>query len=182
MQKRRFDMWAAGDAYEGRTGRWSRRVAEGLVAWLGCESGARRLDVGCGTGALTATVVDRCRPRTVVGPERSAGFVASARAAVPAATGFAVADAGSLPVRDAVFDVAVNGLMLNFRAEPVDSVREAARAVRPGGLVAAYVWDHADGMAFPQRTHGRGQLVVEQHCVRLWTASRSCRWPRGSRG
>ncbi|WP_043665333.1 class I SAM-dependent methyltransferase [Streptomyces xylophagus] len=148
MEKRRSDVWAAGDAYEGYMGRWSRRVAEAFVAWLGCEPGARWLDVGCGTGALTSTVVDRCRPRTVVGLERSAGFAASARTAVPAATGFAVADAEELPVRDAVFDVAVSGLMLNFLAEPADSVREAARAVRTGGLVAAYVWDYADGMAF----------------------------------
>lgn len=148
MEKRRYDVWAAGDAYERYMGRWSRRVAEAFVAWLGCEPGARWLDVGCGTGALTATVVDRCRPRTVVGLERSAGFAAAARTAVPAATGFAVADAGELPVRDAVFDVAVSGLMLNFLTEPADSVREATRAVRPGGLVAAYVWDYADGMAF----------------------------------
>lgn len=147
MEKRRFDVWSAGDAYERYMGRWSRRLAEDFVAWIECEPGARWLDVGCGTGALTATIVDRCRPRTVIGLERSAAFVATARSAVPAATGFAVADALSLPVRDAVFDIAVSGLMLNFLAEPADSVREATRAVRPGGLVAAYVWDYADGMA-----------------------------------
>lgn len=147
MEKRQFDVWAAGAAYERYMGRWSRRVAEDFVAWLECEPGARWLDVGCGTGALTATIADRCRPRTVIGLERSAAFVATARTAVPAATGFAVADALSLPVRDAVFDIAVSGLMLNFLAEPADSVREATRAVRPGGLVAAYVWDYADGMA-----------------------------------
>ncbi|MFJ5306575.1 methyltransferase domain-containing protein [Streptomyces sp. NPDC088350] len=96
-------MWATGDACERYMRRWSRRVAESFVAWPGCGPGARRPGGGCGTGALTATVVDRCRPRTVVGLERSAGFTASARTAVPAATGFAVADAGELPVPDDVF-------------------------------------------------------------------------------
>ncbi|MFJ9245848.1 class I SAM-dependent methyltransferase [Streptomyces sp. NPDC101776] len=148
MEKRRYDVWAAGDAYERYMGRWSRRVAGEFVARLSCPPGARWLDVGCGTGALTATIADRCRPRTVVGLERSLGFVTSARGIVPTATCFAVADAGSLPLHDAVFDVAVSGLMLNFLAAPADSVREAARVVRPGGLVAAYVWDYADGMAF----------------------------------
>jgi SAM-dependent methyltransferase len=147
VEKRRFDVWAAGDDYERYMGRWSRRIAEDFVAWLECEPDARWLDVGCGTGALTATIADRCRPRTVVGLERSPAFVASARTAVPAATGFAVADALTLPIHDAAFDIAVSGLMLNFLAASADSVREATRAVRPGGLVAAYVWDYADGMA-----------------------------------
>lgn len=148
MEKRRYDVWAAGDAYERYMGRWSRHVAEDFVAWLACGPGARWLDVGCGTGALTATVADRCRPRTVIGLERSTAFVTSARTTVPTATGFAVADARALPFPEAVFDVAVSGLMLNFLPEPADWVREAARVVRPGGLVAAYVWDYADGMAF----------------------------------
>lgn len=148
MEKRRYDVWAAGDAYERYMGRWSRRVAEDFVGWLGCDPGARWLDVGCGTGALTATVADRCHPRTVVGLERSTAFATAARTTVPKATAFALADARALPFPEAVFDVAVSGLMLNFLPEPTDCVREATRVVRPGGLVAAYVWDYADGMAF----------------------------------
>ena len=65
-------------------GRWSRLVADGFVASLSCADGLRWLDVGCGTGALTAAVAARCRPRMVVGLDRSAGFVVSARAAAPA--------------------------------------------------------------------------------------------------
>ncbi|MER5183332.1 methyltransferase domain-containing protein [Streptomyces sp. NPDC002896] len=148
MQEQRFDVWAAGDAYELYIGRWSRLVAERFLAWLGCGDGLRWLDVGCGTGALTATVIDRCRPRMVVGLDPSAGFLESARTALPASAGFAIADGQSLSVRDEAFDVVVSGLVLNFLAAPGAAVGEAARAVRPGGLVAAYVWDYAEGMAF----------------------------------
>ncbi|WP_337192068.1 class I SAM-dependent methyltransferase [Streptomyces sp. HUCO-GS316] len=83
--------------------------------------------------------------------ERSPGFVATARASASAAVHFAVADAQLLPVRDAVLDVAVSGLVLNFLPAPDTAVAEAVRVVRPGGLVAAYVWDYGEGMGFPRR-------------------------------
>ncbi|WP_078909973.1 class I SAM-dependent methyltransferase [Streptomyces sp. NRRL S-87] len=143
-------MWAAGDAYERYMGRWSRPVARAFVEWLGAGEGLRWLDVGCGTGALTAAVADRCRPRRVLGLDRSPGFVAAAGAAAPAPAPvcFAVADASALPLRDGVCDAAVSGLALNFLPDPRAAVAEAARTVRHGGLVAAYVWDYAEGMGF----------------------------------
>ncbi|MFE9933009.1 class I SAM-dependent methyltransferase [Streptomyces sp. NPDC005533] len=146
MAQRPPDVWARGHAYERYMGRWSRQVAEVFVAGLGGRNGLRWLDVGCGTGALTGAVAARCRPRAVVGVDRSRGFLRAARAAVPAPAGFAVADASALPFHDAVFDAAVSGLALNFLEPPGPAVAEAARVVRPGGLVAAYVWDYAEGM------------------------------------
>lgn len=151
MTERRFDVWAAGDAYERYMGRWSRLVAEGFVDRLPCGPGARWLDVGCGSGALTSTVAVRRRPGTLLGLDGSAGFVATARATAPAPARFAVADAQALPVRDACCDVAVSGLVLNFLPAPGAAVAEAVRVVRPGGLVAAYVWDYAEGMEFLRR-------------------------------
>ena len=151
MTEQRYDVWAAGDAYERYMGRWSRLVADGFVTWLGCGTGLRWLDVGCGSGALTAAVAGRCGPRTLLGVERSAGFVASARASAPAPARFAVADARLLPVRDGVLDVVVSGLVLNFLSAPGAAVAEAVRVVRPGGLVAGYVWDYAEGMGFLRR-------------------------------
>ncbi|MFC8128226.1 class I SAM-dependent methyltransferase [Streptomyces sp. NPDC057302] len=148
MKEQSFDVWAAGNAYERYMGRWSRLVADEFVAWLDCGDGLRWLDVGCGTGALTSAVASQCRPRLVVGLDRSAGFVDSARATAPAPACCVVGDGLSLPVRDARFDVAVSGLVLNFLPSPGAAVAEAARTVRPGGLVAAYVWDYAEGMAF----------------------------------
>ncbi|MFF8263576.1 class I SAM-dependent methyltransferase [Streptomyces virginiae] len=140
------DVLAEGDAYERYMGRWSRRAAEVFVVRLGVPAGLRWLDVGCGAGALTAVVAARCGPRAVVGLDRSPGFLRTARAA-PAPARFAVADASALPVRDASFDTVVSGPALNFLEPPATAVAEAARVVRPGGLVAAYVWDYAGGMA-----------------------------------
>jgi SAM-dependent methyltransferase len=151
MEEQRFDVWATGAAYDRYMGRWSRLVAEEFATWLSCADSLRWLDVGCGTGVLSAVVTARCRPRMVVGIDRSEGFVGWARAAVPRATHCVVADAMSLPVRDETWDVAVSGLTLNFLPEPTTAVAEMSRVVRAGGLVAAYVWDYAEGMGFLRR-------------------------------
>ncbi|MEU6523242.1 class I SAM-dependent methyltransferase [Streptomyces sp. NPDC046924] len=151
MEEQRFDVWAAGAAYERYMGRWSRLAAEEFVAWLDCAGDLRWLDVGCGTGVLSAVVSARCRPRMTVGIDRSEEFVGSARAAVPLSTHCLVADAMALPARDGTWDVAVSGLTLNFLPEPTAAVAETARVVRADGLVAAYVWDYAEGMGFLRR-------------------------------
>ncbi|MET7295609.1 class I SAM-dependent methyltransferase [Streptomyces griseoloalbus] len=91
-EQQRYDVWSAEAAYERYIGRWSRRVAEQFGAWLGAADGLRWLDVGCGTGGLTAVVAARCRPRTVVGVDRSEGFVARARASASSPAHFVVAD------------------------------------------------------------------------------------------
>ncbi|MFH8803992.1 class I SAM-dependent methyltransferase [Streptomyces sp. NPDC017936] len=151
MSEQRFDVWASGNAYERYMGRWSRLVAKAFVSWLGCSADLRWLDVGCGTGALTTVVSSRCRPRAVLGIDRSEAFVGAAAAAAPASARFAVGDAVTLPVRDAACDVAVSALTLNFLPEPGRAVDEMVRSVRPGGLVAAYVWDYAGEMALLRR-------------------------------
>ncbi|MDC0770509.1 class I SAM-dependent methyltransferase [Streptomyces sp. HD] len=148
MAEQRVDRWTSGAAYERYMGRWSRIVAREFLAWLDRADGLRWLDVGCGTGALSSAVTERCGPRGVVGCDRSEEFVsaAAARAPAPDSPRFVVADALALPVRDGAFDVAVSALTLNFLPEPALAVRELSRAVRPGGLVAAYVWDYGAGM------------------------------------
>ncbi|WP_405865047.1 MULTISPECIES: class I SAM-dependent methyltransferase [unclassified Streptomyces] len=148
MAEQDFDVWTAGNAYERYMGRWSRLVADEFLTWLACGPGARWLDIGCGSGALTASVAARCRPRTLLGVERSTGFMAVAQAGASAPARFARADAQALPVRDDMVDAAVSALVLNFLPEPGAAVAEAARVVPPGGLVAAYVWDYAEGMGF----------------------------------
>jgi SAM-dependent methyltransferase len=151
MKEQRCDVWAVGAAYERYMGRWSRLVAKEFTARLPCEDTLRWVDVGCGTGVLSAAVTAGCRPRSVVGIDRSEGFVASARSTAAASAYFVVADALSLPLRDDACDAAVSGLALNFLPAPTAAVADMARVVRPGGLVAAYVWDYADGMGFLRR-------------------------------
>lgn len=155
-QRRDSDMWTSAAAYERYMGRWSRVVAREFVAWLDRAAGLRWLDVGCGTGVLSTVVAERCEPRAVLGCDRSDQFVSAAAqftASSPASGSprFLVADASALPVRDGVFDVAISGLTLNFLPEPAIGVSELTRSVRPGGLVAAYVWDYGDGMGLLRR-------------------------------
>jgi SAM-dependent methyltransferase len=143
-----YDVWAAGDAYEAYVGRWSRPVAVAFLAWLGVPGGQRWLDVGCGTGALTATILTESDPAQVTGVDTSEGFIASARRRVedPRVT-FHVGDAQSLPVPDRHVNAVVSGLALNFVPDPRLALAEFVRVTRPGGLIAAYVWDYAEGMA-----------------------------------
>lgn len=144
----KHDVWVAGDAYEAYVGRWSRKVAEQFVRLLDVPPGRRWLDVGCGTGALTATVLAVADPAEVVGVDPSEGFLAGARSRVvdPRAT-FRTGDARSLPVPDRSFDVVVSGLALNFVPDPARAAAEFVRVAAPGAVAAAYVWDYAEGMA-----------------------------------
>ena len=139
--------WDDGGAYELYVGRWSRRVAREFVAWLDAPAHAVWLDIGCGSGALTHTILALADPTSLRGIDRSPDFVAFARAhtADPRAS-FAVGDAQAIPEPDAIGDVAVSGLMLNFASEPARVIAELARIVRPGGVVGVYVWDYAGGM------------------------------------
>jgi SAM-dependent methyltransferase len=140
-------IWAVGSAYEGYIGRWSRLVAREFLAWLAVPAGRRWLDVGCGTGALTRTVLEHGAPSTIVGIDASAGFVDHARGLVsdPRAS-FQVGDAQALPFENASFDAAVSGLVLNFVPDPALMLGGMRRVVKPGGLAAVYVWDYAGEM------------------------------------
>jgi SAM-dependent methyltransferase len=111
------DAWVKGDAYELYVGRWSTTVAHEFVGWLGLPAELRWLDAGCGTGALTAKVLELGRPRSVTGADPSEGFLAKARERVEGAR-FCVADAQALPFADNAFDVVVSGLALNFVPDP----------------------------------------------------------------
>ena len=123
-------------------------MARTFVSGLGIPPGRRWLDVGCGTGALTAAILAQAEPAAVVGVDPSEGFLATARAQVTDARAtFRLGDARSLPLPDNDFDVVVSGLAVNFVPDPARAAAEMARVARPGGVVAAYVWDYAGGMA-----------------------------------
>ncbi|MEX2395175.1 MAG: class I SAM-dependent methyltransferase, partial [Actinomycetota bacterium] len=143
----RHDVWAAGDAYEPYVGRWSRLVAREFLAWLRVPADSDWLDVGCGTGALTQTILETAGPRSIRAIDPSAGFIEYARSRTSSeVVTFEVGDARAIPAGDASFDASVSGLVLNFVPESGAAAADMARVVRPGGIVAAYVWDYAEKM------------------------------------
>jgi SAM-dependent methyltransferase len=141
--------WNDGAAYESYVGRWSRLIASDFLAWLAAPAHADWLDICCGTGALTQTILALAAPTQIRGIDISPDFVEFARmhTADPRAS-FAVGDIEALPEPDAVCDVCVSGLAINFVPHPDRAAAELARVVRPGGLVGAYVWDYAGQMQF----------------------------------
>ncbi|HZH52468.1 MAG TPA: methyltransferase domain-containing protein [Microvirga sp.] len=141
------NLWGASDAYEQWMGRWSRKVAPLFLDWIDAPRGADWIDVGCGTGVLTAAVLERCEPSRVVGIDSSAGFLEAARHQVPdPRASFRQGDAQALREADDQFDVAVSGLVLNFVPDKDAMIGEMMRVVRPSGTVALYVWDYAGHM------------------------------------
>jgi len=137
-------------------GRYSEPLAALFADLAGVRPGQRLLDVGCGPGALTAELVSRTGADAVSAVEPSASFAAAARDRLPGVD-IRQATAEQLPFPDDAFDAALAQLVVHFMADPVTGLREMGRATRPGGVVAACVWDHAGG---------RGPLTV------FWSAAR----------
>jgi len=140
-------MFSLGEAYELFMGRWSVRLAPLLVRFAGVIDGDDVLDVGSGTGALAATVAAVAPSSRVIGIDRSEPYVAVARALHQSPRiRFEVADAQQLPFKDASFDRTLSLLILNFVPVPQKALTEMIRVTRPGGTVAAAVWDYGKGM------------------------------------
>ena len=130
-------------------GKWSQLAGHAFLEWLAPTPGWRWLDVGCGNGAFTEMIVDRCAPIAVHGVDPSEGQLAYARTRPASCLAqFRQGDAMALPFADDTFDAAVMPLVIFFVPEPVQGVAEMARVVRGGGLVAAYAWDMRGG-GFP---------------------------------
>ena len=140
------DTWERGNPYEQYIGRWSRRMAPLFLAWLDPPADQRWLDVGCGTGALSAAILDHCRPSSLVGVEPSEGFLQLAARNLAGQARFLAGDAAALPLDAAACDVVVSGLVLNFVPALPAALAEMQRVAASGGTIAAYVWDYADGM------------------------------------
>jgi trans-aconitate methyltransferase len=144
MTKPSGDSWAAGEAYEAYMGRWSRALARVFLQWLHPNPSGHWLEVGCGTGALTAAICDRCRPASVVACDPSEAFIEHARSTFSDACAFhVVTEATALPTRERGFDAVVSGLVLNFMPEPERALTVMRERSHSGGTVAAYIWDYA---------------------------------------
>jgi SAM-dependent methyltransferase len=146
------DSWSSGSDYESYIGRWSRLVAPEFLDWLGIARRRRWLDMGCGTGALADAILARCEPRSVVGIDPSASFIAHARTTVvDARARFQTGTAAATGLGDGDVDAVVSALVLNFVPDLGAALAEARRVVSPGGVVAGYVWDYAERMQLLRR-------------------------------
>jgi SAM-dependent methyltransferase len=140
-------LWSSGDAYEQYMGRWSRCVAPHFLDWLSVSSDSEWIDVGCGTGVLSSTILARCAPSSVAGIDPSEAFVEAAQSQISDPRFTCRKGSGeALPFEENEFAVAVSGLVLNFVGDKSKAVAEMKRVVRPGGKVALYVWDYAGHM------------------------------------
>ena len=140
------DTWESGSPYEQYVGRWSRHVAPQFLSWLNVPPGHRWLDVGCGTGALCAAIVDRCSPASVAGVEPSEGFLKAAKQNLAGRAVLHQGSATAIPLANASVDAVVSGLVLNFVPDPRAALVEMARVTGSGGTIGAYVWDYAGKM------------------------------------
>lgn len=142
----RFD---DGVAYEQYMGVWSQSAGEQFLQWLDAPQGLRWLDVGCGNGAFTELLAQRCQPAALHGIDPSEPQLAYARTRLaPQVASFSQADAMALPFNPDSFDAAVMPLVIFFVPQPAVGVAEMARVVRSGGVVSAYAWDLPGG-GFP---------------------------------
>ena len=135
-------MFEVAEAYEVMMGRWSRQLAPLFVEFAGVRDGERVLDVGCGTGSLSATLVRVTGASKIVGIDPSKGFIEYARTLVtdPRVT-FELGDAQELPYADGSFDRCMALLIVNFVPDAPKAANEMRRVTRKGGVVATTMWD-----------------------------------------
>jgi ubiquinone/menaquinone biosynthesis C-methylase UbiE len=139
-------MFSDGKVYERMMGRWSKLVGRVFLEWLNAPKNLKWIEVGCGNGAFTEELIAHRVPLEVTAVDPSEGQLSFARTR-PAAklAQFREADAQALPFPNRSFDAAAMALVITFIPDPAKAVREMARVVRPGGLVATYMWDTLAG-------------------------------------
>lgn len=162
--------YAATDAaaYERSMGRWSRRLAEPFLDAAALPAGAQVLDAGCGTGALSEAIRTRDPTARLHGIDLGAPFIEAARQRVPGAT-FQVADIQALPFGAGSFDAALSLLVLAFVPDPALAACELRRVTRPGGTVAAAMWDFWGGFPFMRQFADTAAVLLP--AAEAWRAS-----------
>jgi SAM-dependent methyltransferase len=140
------DSWSAGRNYDHYMGRWSRLIAREFLAWLDVPENADWADIGCGTGALTKTILETANPKSVAGFDLSEGFVTHARQEIADSRArFEVASAEELPLSENSVDAIASALVLNFVPDKKKALAEFQRVTRPEGTISFYVWDYPGG-------------------------------------
>ncbi len=140
------DNWESGDPYEYFMGRWSKLMAPEFLNWLNLPPTLTWLEIGCGTGALSETIFKYCRPSHLTCIDPSEKFLIQAKERLNNKGEFFVGSATDIPKDDNSIDAVVSGLALNFFPNLESAFTEMKRILKPGGLIAAYVWDYSDRM------------------------------------
>lgn len=141
------DPWTTGQPYERFMGRWSRIIARLFIQWLSPPPAYRWLEIGCGTGALSETILTHAEPASVMAVDPSDTFIAHAQNKITdKRITFHVGDALHLPTDAHSFDMVVSGLVLNFIPEPVMALQAMRNVLPPDGVIAFYVWDYGGKM------------------------------------
>jgi SAM-dependent methyltransferase len=178
------DTFRAAAAYDRAVGRYCASLATELIGFARVEPGMRALDVGCGTGLLTAALAGTLGADNVTGAEPSEPFAEACRARLPGVE-VVVAGAEALPFEDCAYDATLSQLVVNFMRDAKAGVRELVRVTRPGGVVASCVWDYAGEMTLlrafwdaarevePERAAAADEGIVMRWCSedelrRLW--------------
>ena len=140
-------VFSEGDAYERFMGRWSRVLAPLLVDFAAVQDGDVVLDVGAGTGALSAALARVAPSSRITGIDPSTQYVALAQERQGnARVHFEAGDAQRMRFDAASFDRTLSLLVVNFIPDARAAVKEMVRVTKPGGTVAAAVWDYGEGM------------------------------------
>jgi SAM-dependent methyltransferase len=142
----RVNFAVSATSYDRFMGRYSAQLSPQLADLAGVAAGQRVVDVGAGSGMLTAELVERLGPEAVSAVDPSESFVAAVRERHPGVD-VHLCGAEEMPFADATFDAALAQLVISFMTDPVAGLREMARVTRPGGVIAACMWDLAGGRA-----------------------------------
>lgn len=174
-----------GAGYERMMGLWSRPVGDVFLDWLAPAKGLAWADIGCGNGAFTELLVDRCAPTSIIGVDPSPEQLSYARQRhTKGIAQFAEGSAMALPIADKSVDAAAMALVIFFVPEPAKGVAEMLRVVRPGGSVSAYAWDFLDGgfpwepvheelraLGLPPAAPPSAEIARLDNLTRLWQES-----------
>lgn len=158
------------DAYERHVGRYGKELAAAMIQIAGVRPGQNAVDVGCGTGALTVALAALLDAEKVAAIDPSERFVEVCRGRIPGAD-VRVGVAESLPFRDASFDIVLAQLVVDGMVDARLGVAEMERVARPGGVVAACVWDYDGGMPL-LRTAWKVALALDADRARSFGADR----------
>lgn len=161
-------------AYERFMGRWSARLAPEFLRFAQARDGQHVLDVGCGTGVLGRALISCGAAVRVTGVDPSPDYLAYAARSMPGdRVRLQQGRAEALPYADGAFDTALALLVLQDFDDPERALREMARVTRPGGIVAASIWDFEHGLPMLSLLRQAAEVVAPDEALARFRKQRA---------